>query len=33
MPFSTKKPGEFFEYSNLNYGVLATIIEKVSGQY
>ena len=29
LPFSTKKPGEFFEYSNLNYGVLATIIEKV----
>ena len=32
LPFSIKKPGEFFEYSNLNYGVLATIIEKVSGQ-
>ena len=25
-------PGAYFEYCNLNYGLLATIIEKVSGQ-
>lgn len=25
-------PGKFFEYTNLNYGILGTIIEKVSGK-
>ena len=27
-----QKPGVFFHYSNLNFGVLGTIIEKLSGQ-
>ncbi|NJO92597.1 MAG: serine hydrolase, partial [Chloroflexia bacterium] len=27
-----KKPGTFFTYCNLNYGILATIIENVSGE-
>ncbi len=27
-----KPPGDFFTYTNLNYGVIATIIERVSGQ-
>lgn len=27
-----KRPGVFFHYSNLNFGVLGTIIEKLSGQ-
>jgi CubicO group peptidase (beta-lactamase class C family) len=26
------KPGSFFTYTNLNYGVIATIIERVSGE-
>lgn len=26
-----KSPGKFFKYSNLNYGVLATILERVTG--
>lgn len=32
--FSKKEeiPGEFFCYSNLNYGILGTIIEKISGE-
>lgn len=32
--FSPKeeKPGDFFCYSNLNYGILGTVIEKVSGE-
>lgn len=29
---SEEKPGEFFSYANMNYCLLATIIEKVSGE-
>ncbi len=27
-----KKPGTFFTYCNLNYGIIGTLIEKISGQ-
>lgn len=27
-----EKPGEYFSYANMNYGLLATIVEKVSGE-
>ena len=30
--FGSKKPGTFFTYSNANYGLIATLIEKLSGQ-
>lgn len=29
--FNTTLPGSYFNYSNLNYGIIGTIIEKVSG--
>ena len=29
---NSKKPGEYFSYCNLNFGILATIIEKVTGK-
>ena len=29
---SCEEPGEYFHYSNLNYGVLGTIIERVTGE-
>lgn len=30
--FATEAPGNFFSYCNLNYGVLGTIIERVTGK-
>jgi len=30
--FGNKKPGTYFTYSNANFGLLATLIEKLSGQ-
>lgn len=30
--FSANEPGKFFRYCNLNYGVLGTIIERVTGE-
>lgn len=30
--FSDKAPGSYFEYANINFAVLATVIEKVSGK-
>jgi CubicO group peptidase (beta-lactamase class C family) len=30
--FNNNEPGSYFNYSNLNFGILGTIIEKVSGQ-
>ena len=30
--FSDKKPGEFFDYCNLNFGILGTILENVTGE-
>ena len=30
--FSLEEPGKFFRYCNLNYGVLGTIIERVTGE-
>lgn len=30
--FLVQKPGSFFNYSNLGYGILGTIIEKISGK-
>ena len=30
--FATESPGKFFSYCNLNYGVLGTIIERVTGE-
>jgi len=30
--FRTEKPGTYFMYSNLNYGVIATLIEAISNQ-
>lgn len=30
--FSAKKPSEYFHYCNLNYGILGTIIESVTGE-
>ena len=29
---ATEPPGKFFRYSNLNYGILGTVIERVSGE-
>lgn len=29
--FGEQKPGEYFEYSNFNYGIIGTVIEKISG--
>ncbi|MFO7722847.1 MAG: serine hydrolase, partial [Bacteroidales bacterium] len=29
---STEPPGTYFSYANINYGILGTVIEKVSGQ-
>ena len=30
--FSTEEPGKYFHYCNLNYGILGTIIERVTGE-
>lgn len=30
--FSTEEPGKYFQYCNLNYGILGTIIERVTGE-
>lgn len=30
--FSTEVPGKYFHYCNLNYGILGTIIERVTGE-
>jgi CubicO group peptidase (beta-lactamase class C family) len=30
--FSKYQPGNYFEYANLNYGILGTMIEKLSGE-
>jgi CubicO group peptidase (beta-lactamase class C family) len=29
--FLNKQPGTYFQYSNLNYGIIGTLIEKISG--
>ncbi len=29
---STRKPGEYFHYSNLGFGIAGTIIERITGQ-
>jgi CubicO group peptidase (beta-lactamase class C family) len=28
--FSNKRPGSFFQYSNLGYGIIGTVVEKIS---
>ena len=30
--FATTEPGKYFHYCNLNYGILGTVIERVSGE-
>jgi CubicO group peptidase (beta-lactamase class C family) len=30
--WSSHKPGTFFQYSNINFGLLGTLIEAISGQ-
>lgn len=30
--FQNTPPGQYFTYSNLNYGILGTVVEKISGQ-